>query len=239
MKKKRISTYISEWIRMSSLLLLFPLCANAQTETVNVPLTNEEWKETPMYQGIYIGADIYGLAGKAFGSDITSAEISAEVNLKNRYFPIVEIGYGSTDTTDDETDIHFKTSAPYFRIGMNYNVFYKKPYLPGEFLVGLRYGFTSFSYDVAAPSMTDPTWGAPTIPFEYNGEKSSASWLELSLGLKSNIYKNLYMGLALRYRSRISMKKNEHTEPWYIPGYGKNKSTNFGVTYTIVYKLPF
>lgn len=239
MKRKRISTYISEWIVMSSLwLLLAPACVMAQ-ETANVPLTDEEWKETPLYQGIYIGADIYGLASKAFGSDITSAEVSAEVNLKNRFYPIVEIGYGSTNTTNDETDIHYKTSAPYFRVGMSYNVFYKKPYLPGEFLVGLRYGFTSFSYDVAAPSMTDPTWGAPTIPFSYSGEKSNASWLELSIGLKSNVYKNFYMGLALRYRSRISMKKNENSEPWYIPGYGKNKSTNIGVIYTLVYKLPF
>ena len=83
MKRKRISTYISEWIVMSSLwLLLAPVCVMAQ-ETVNVPLTDEEWKETPLYQGIYIGADIYGLASKAFGSDITSAEVSAEVNLKN------------------------------------------------------------------------------------------------------------------------------------------------------------
>ena len=224
---------------LNSLCLLFPTSVMAQVETVNVPLTEEEWKKTPWYQGVYIGADIYGLASKFFGNEMTSTEISAELNIKNRYYPIVEIGYGMTDTTDEETDIHFKTSAPYFRVGMGYNVFYKKPYLPGEFLVGLRYGFTAFSYDVKAPDMTDPTWGTPTLPFEYNGEKSNVSWLELSLGLKSNIYKNFYMGLALRYRSRISMKKNEHTEPCYIPGYGKNKSNNIGIIYTLVYKLPF
>ena len=97
---------------MSSLwLLLEPACVMAQ-ETVNVPLPDEEWKETPLYQGIYIGADIYGLASKAFGSDITSAEVSAEVHLKNRFYPIVEIGYGSTNPTNDETAIHYNTSAP-------------------------------------------------------------------------------------------------------------------------------
>lgn len=45
--------------------------------------------------------------------------------LKNRFIPIIEIGYGHTDTTDDETNIHYKASAPYFRIGMNYNILFK------------------------------------------------------------------------------------------------------------------
>ena len=47
------------------------------------------------------------------------------------------------------------------------------------------------------------------------------------------------MGWSLRYRIRMNMKKTEHTEPWYIPGFGKNNSTNLGVTYSLIYKLPF
>lgn len=236
MKKERISIFIIGLLSLSNWLGL--TTATAQ-EVMNTPLTKEEWQATPLYQGTYVGFDIFGLGSKVFGSDFTTAEVSAEVNLKNRYFPIVEIGYGQTDMTDEETDIHYKTSAPYFRIGVNYNVFYKKPYLPGQFLVGLRYGFSSFSYDVAAPAMTDPTWGAPTLPFDYKGVKSNAGWLEIVIGLKANVYKNFHMGLALRYRSRMSVKAAENSEPYYIPGFGKNKGTNIGVAYTLVYKLPF
>lgn len=236
MKKERISIFIIGLLILSNLLT--PTQAIAQ-ETGNVPLTKEEWQATPLYQGSYIGVDIFGLGSKVFGSDFTSAEVSAEVNLKNRYFPIIEIGYGETDAIQEENDIHFKTSAPYFRIGGSYNVFYKKPYLPGQFLVGLRYGYTSFSYDVSAPPMTDPVWGTPTLPFSYEGVKSNASWLEITIGLKANIYKDLHMGLSLRYRSLMNVKAAENSEPWYIPGYGKNKSTNIGVSYTVVYQLPF
>lgn len=236
MKKERISIFIIALLSLSNLLGLST--ATAQ-EVANTPLTKEEWQATPLYQGSYIGFDIYGLGSKLFGNEFTTAEVSAEANLKNRYFPIVEIGYGKTDVTNEETLIHYKTSAPYFRIGMNYNVFYKKPYLPGQFLVGVRYGFTSFSYDISAPAMTDPTWGAPTLPFSYQGVKSSAGWLELVIGLKANVYKSFYMGLSLRYRSRMSMKASENSEPYYIPGYGKNKGTSIGVAYTLVYQLPF
>lgn len=239
MKRKRISIYIIALKMLSSLCLLLPMHVMAQTETVNVPLTEEEWKETPWYQGIYIGTDLYGPVNKVISGDILNVEINAEVNIKNRYFPVLEVGYGAADATDDLTNIHYKTSAPFFRIGMGYNVFYKKPYLPGQFLVGIRYGFSSFSYDVSAPNMTDPVWGTPSIPFAQYGVKSNASWLELSAGLKSQIYKRIYMGLSLRYRARMSMKKAENSEPWYIPGFGKNKSTNFGVVYSLIYKLPF
>ena len=212
---------------------------SAVAQTVNKPLTDEEVKQLPLYQGAWIGVDVAGIASKAFGSDILSAEVFAEVNLKNRYFPVIEIGYGSTDTTSDETDIHYKVSAPYFRIGAGYNVFYRKPYLPGQFIVGLRYGYSSFSYDIDAPSLTDPTWGNVSIPLAYNGVKTNVSWAEIVASLRTNVWKNFYMGFSVRYRARLSMKKNDNSEPWYIPGFGKNNSSNLGITYNLIYKLPF
>lgn len=87
--------------------------------------------------------------------------------------------------------------------------------------------------------MKDPTWGFPEIPFNYDGIKTTVTWAELLAGIKVNVYKNFYMGWSLRYRIRMNMKKTEHTEPWYIPGFGKNNSTNLGVTYSLIYKLPF
>ena len=150
-----------------------------------------------------------------------------------------QIGYGSTDTVSEETDIHYKTSAPYFRIGAGYNVFHKKPYLPGKLLVGARLGFSSFSYDVEAPAMNDPVWGGNAIPISYEGVKSNAAWLELVAEVRTNVYKNFHLGFSIRYKSLFCAKKSENSEPWYITGYGKNKSSGFGITYNISYLLPF
>ena len=63
--------------------------------------TTIEEEKVPFYQGTTIGIDIFGLGSKIFGGDITSTEISVEVNLKNRYVPVAEIGYGTTDTTSN------------------------------------------------------------------------------------------------------------------------------------------
>ena len=235
MKKRSISTYIIVLLALSSLLAL-PTRLSAQD---TLTIKNEVKKEKPFFQGIMVGVDVYGFLNQALGSDSRTSEVSIEANLQNRFFPILEIGYGALDMTDDETDIHFKTSAPFFRIGANYNVFYQKPELPGYLTVGLRYGFSSFEYDVQAPDLVDPNWNHTQVPVDYTGVKSKVGWLEAVVGLKANVYKSFYLGLNVRYRSRLSMTKNENSEPYYIPGYGRGKSTSIGITYSIIYKLPF
>lgn len=236
MKRKRILISIIRSTWLSSLLLLAsPLSAQKSGGEAG----KGDEASVPLYQGTTVGVDVFGLGSKLFGGDFTSTEVSVEVNLRNRYVPVVEIGYGSADTTDDGTDIHYKASAPFFRVGMNYNFFFRKPYLPGFLYGGVRYGYTSFSYDVDAPAMTDPAWEYPDVPFAYEGVKTHAGWFELLAGVKVNVYRNFFMGWSLRYRAGLSVKKSENTEPWYIPGYGKNRSTVLGVTYSLIYRLPF
>lgn len=196
-------------------------------------------EEVPFYQGTTVGVDIFGLGNKLLGGDYASTEISVEVNLKNRFVPVLEIGYGTTNTTDDETNIHYKASAPFARIGMNYNFFFRKPYLPGFLYGGFRLGYTSFKYDVEAPATHDPNWGTPEVPLHYEDVKTNVTWGELLVGVKVKVYQSFYMGWSVRYRTQFSLKKGEHSEPWYIPGYGTNESTNLGVTYSLIYKLPF
>lgn len=234
MKKPSISIFIIALVMLSNWLL--PDGLHAQ-EIKMIPA--EEKTDSAFFQGIHVGVDVFGFLSQAFGSDATTTEVSVEANLMNRFFPVLEIGYGSMDTTNDETDIHYKTSAPFFRVGVNYNVFYKKPHLPGYFTVGLRYGHSSFKYDIQSPDLVDPNWGHTSVPFDYQGVKTSVGWMELVVGLRANVFQNFYMGFTARYRSRLSMKENENSEPYYIPGYGRGKSTNLGITYNLIYKLPF
>lgn len=231
MKKNRILGYTI--LSLSSFFFSSPLTAQE-----NKKITIIEEAPIPLYQGTYIGVDVFGLGSKFLGSSTTSSEVSIEVNLKNRFIPTVEIGYSETDATNDETNIHYKTAAPYFRIGMNYNALFKKTHLPGYLFAGVRYAFTSFSYDVEAPPLVDPTWGNITIPFIYEGVKTNVGWFELIGGVKTKVYKSFYMGWTLRFKARMSMTKKENTEPLYIPGFGKNGSTQWGVTYSLIYKLP-
>ncbi len=231
MKKRGISSFITALATVLNSMFLCCTPLVAQEKAVE--------EEVPFFQGTFIGVDLFGIGNKVFGGSTLSTEIDVEANLKNRYFPVVEIGYGKADTTDDGTDIHYKAAAPFFRIGMNYNFLFKKPYLPGYIYGGIRYGFSSFSYDVEAPLMGSTHWPFPGIPFTYEGVKTNVGWVELVGGIKVKIYRNFHMGWSVRYRRRLNIKRVENTEPWYIPGYGKNSMTALGVTYNLIYKLPF
>lgn len=214
-------------LSVSSLLLCLPL--SAQTDSIPA-------KEKSLH-GLSLSADVFGLVGGLFGNDFQSMEVAAELHLHPRFYPIVEVGYGTTDTTDDDKDIHYKVSAPYCRVGFNYNFFHKKETQSIVF-GGLRVGYTTFSFDVDAPALTDPVWGG-SVPFEYKGVKSNATWAELVVGLRTPIARNFHMGWSVRYKRRLSVKEDAHADAWYVPGYGENRSILFGATYNLIYYLPW
>lgn len=242
-----------------SLLLSLPLQAQSagpSAPPVSAPQRKEkkaDGKEEayyPLYNGVSVSIDMWGPGSRVLGSDFFSSEVAVDVNLKNRFFPTVELGYGSTDTWG-EKGIHYKTGAPYFRIGMDYNALYNKKH-GHMILVGLRYAATSFKYDVASlavddpeyggnlgnPLLSDDIWGS-SLPFNHKGMKGSMQWAEFCAGIRAHVWKNLYMGWALRFKFRLSSSPAENGDPWYVPGYGKYSGNTTGVTYTIIYKLPF
>ena len=226
---------------VSLLCLAFSLPLHAQQQRPNArPSTKEKAKEEikvdtiPFYNGTYVGVDLFGLGSKLLGGDFLSSEVNVRVNLKRKFIPTAEIGFGQTDTWSDN-GIHYKSAAPYFRIGVDYNVV--KEYL----YVGLRYGFSSFKYDISSmanPGLIDGIWGG-SVPYHYNGLKSNMQWLELVAGVNVQIYKRFYMGWTLRFKFKTSASVNEHGNPWYVPGFGEYDSSNIGITYTLIYKLPF
>ena len=90
--------------------LALPQQADAQTTYGQTPRGNREQTKKqkkkekkptevdyPLYNGFSVGMDLWGLGGKVFGSDFVSTEVAVDVDLKHRYFPVAEIGYGSTD----------------------------------------------------------------------------------------------------------------------------------------------
>lgn len=202
----------------------------------------------PLYNGLSVGVDLWGIGSSVVGSDFLSSEVSVDVNLKNRYFPIVELGYGTTDTWG-EKGIHYKSNAPYLRVGMDYNTLYNKRH-GHKLLVGLRYGASSFKYDVEAlgtggpddettppPNLTDDIW-KEHLSYNHHGMKGSMQWAEFCVGIRAHVWKAIYLGWAFRFKFKLSATADKYGDPWYVPGFGKYGSNTLGITYTITYKLP-
>ena len=59
----------------------------------------EEKQHMVLFQGFTLSVDVFGPVSYAV-SDYGTAEAALRLNLKNTYFPIIEVGYGKCDTAD-------------------------------------------------------------------------------------------------------------------------------------------
>ena len=76
----------------------------------------EPTESVPFYQGTSIGVEIAGLGSYLLGSDILNTEIAVQANLKNRFLPVIEVGYGKADAINDGNNLHsqdFRSLLPY------------------------------------------------------------------------------------------------------------------------------
>lgn len=233
-----------------SLLAALPAAAQAPADSVSAPAPDrvrgvqyasrdeaaeaQRQKSVPFFAGASLSGDLAGLV-MALATSYGQFEAAARLNFKERYFPTFEMGWGLSDKTDDVTRQHFKTNAPYFRIGCDYNVANDK--LSGNrIFVGLRYAFTTFSYDLEAPAMNDPVWGS-SLPYNFKGLNSRAQWGEVVFGLEAKIWKIFHLGWSFRYRKRFSQKATPAGQAWYIPGYGKNDGSAWGGTFNLIFDI--
>jgi len=227
MRQKNIFTYISILI----INLLLPLSANAQKTTVPT-MVNED--SIPLFRGIAVSVDAVGPVQMMI-SDYGQYEAALKVNLKDKYFPVIEIGIGQANHEDEATNIKYKTSAPFARIGCDFNIAKNKHDIYRIF-AGARYAFTSFKYDISGPDVEDPVWGTAT-PYGEKDVKGSYHWIEALVGVDAKIAGPLRLGWSVRYRSRLAKKSGEIGDPWYVPGFGKQGGSVLGATFNITFEL--
>lgn len=186
------------------------------------------------FEGLSVSADVVGVVMYQFAS-WGQIEGALRVNLKERYFPIVELGLGHSDHTDDNSDLHFKTNSPYVRIGCDYN-FAKDLYSGNRVFGGVRYGYSKIKFDLDGPDLIDPVWGH-VVPYNFKDQDASAQWAELVFGIEAKIWRNFHLGWSLRYKVRLSQSKPDGGQAWYIPGFGKNDGHTFGGTFNLIFDI--
>lgn len=223
---------ISNYILLISLLMAPAMATTAQENA------KEEQKEHPLaFKGISLSTDIFGYAYSII-DDYMSGEIALEANFGNRIYPVIEVGYGHTDTYDDILGIHYKSSAPFYRVGLNYNFSTGKNKVPINYIYGLaRFGWTRAEYDLSTPPINDQMWGGG-VPLELTDIENYCSWIELGVGVKVKIWKNFHMGWSIRYKARMNRTSGNNSRMWYVPGFGNSRHTLWGGTYNLIYELP-
>ncbi|MBD5210001.1 MAG: hypothetical protein HDS77_01835 [Bacteroidales bacterium] len=189
----------------------------------------------PLLHSASVSFDLFTPATRAFGTKYGLGEIAAEVNLHNRYIPVVEIGLGQANTTPDDNNYTYRTPvSPFFRIGMNYNFLYQSnpDYL---IMAGVRYGFSPFKYEVTDITQQPGYWDEP-MTYSIPSQSVTAGYFQILLALRVRVFDNVSLGWSVRYQSLLHDTDTPYGNAWYIPGYGpRNRSINatFAVSYTV------
>jgi hypothetical protein len=193
-------------------------------------------KKIPLYQGTHLGIELlqptYSLISKQSG---ISGKI--DINLRNTYFPTLEIGTANLVRTS-EIGMQAASKGYFAKIGLNKSLAFLGDHAENVFFAGIHYGFSSYSYNLTSPAWNDSYWGSyPTNAFL--NQSGNAGWYELNVGVRVKIAGPFSLGWTCQYKSTLHLSNNELGLPALIPGYGEYVKPQLGIAAYLYYKLPF
>jgi len=203
-----------------SCVLLIPCLVFAQEEIENAEDLTTAAQDSIVYKeryGLRLGGDVSKLVRSFLEDDYSGFEINGDYRLTQRWFLAGEIGFEERTIENDFLNITSKGS--YFKAGADFNMY--KNWLGMENMIysGLRIGASTFSQTLNSYTVftTDQFWNpqfSSNTPNETDG--LNALWAELIIGIKAEIFQNLYIGLNAQLKSTLSEKEPDNLENLYI-----------------------
>ena len=221
------------------IVLLFSAMAFAQEEKKKV-------NDTLVYKqkyGLRIGADLSKLGRSFLDDNYTGFEILGDYRLTKRIYIAGEIG-NEEQTLENEV-LNNTTKGSYFKGGVDIN-FYKN-WLDMENMIyaGFRVGAATFSQTLNSYNIynvNNQYWNQ-----QYNVEAGTefsgltALWTELQVGIKAEIFNNLFAGINVQLKVLLSESDPDSYENLYIPGFNRtydSSAIGAGYGFNLSYLVP-
>ena len=186
----------------------------------------------PLFCGFSVSFDLVGPAMMMLTTH-GEYEGALRVNLHDQWFPIFELGLGRANHKNDEvTGLTYKTTAPYFRLGMDWNILRKK-HQSNRMYAGFRYAFTSYNVDIIRENLPDPVWQTAS-GFGVEGSRCNMHWMEIVLGIDAKVFGPLHLGWTVKYKRRLVHNDGALDATWYVPGFGINDKDNIGANFNVI-----
>ena len=222
----RISSSILSLVVSLLMLVLMAPAAHGQK------LFRMEKDSIPLFCGFSVSFDLVGPAMLALG-DHGEYEGALRINLHDQWFPIFELGLGRANHEDDEvTGLTYKTTAPYFRIGLDWNILRRK-HQANRMYAGFRYAFTTYNVDCYNDHMIDPVWRSTSF-FGTKDMSCNMHWAELVLGIDAKVFGPFHLGWTVRYKRRLVHKDGTLGNTWYVPCFGINDKDNLAANFNVI-----
>jgi len=191
--------------------------------------------------GIRVGGDLSKLARTAFEQGYSGFELCGDLRFSKQFYAAVELGFEDREWNKD--DLVSNTNGSYIKVGADYNAYKNWLGMNNAIFAGLRYGFATFSQELKEYPIytTDTTF--PTVirdsPIDF--KSLNAGWAEFILGLKTEVWHNLFLGVNVQLKYLINETKPDNFDNLIIPGYNRTYDfSKFGVAYgyTVSYLIP-
>lgn len=225
---------------ISSCLLLFSCVINAQ-DTTDKETTSDTLVFKQKY-GLRLGVDLGKLARTFMDDDYTGFEVNGDYRLTKKIYLAGELGTEERITSTDFLNI--TAAGSYFKAGIDYNSYDNWLDMQNMIYFGFRVGASTFSQSLDSFTVynTNQYW-----PTQFSSSESrkvdglTAIWGELIVGIKAELFSNLFLGLNVQIKSLISENEPDGFENLYIPGFNRTfDSGRFGVGfgYNLSYLIP-
>ncbi len=228
---------------ISLFLFTSSVVTNAQEEEIPEEIKQDTLQQKSQYYGLRLGVDLSKPVRSLIDDDYSGLEIVGDFRISNRYYVAAEIG-NETRTITEFPNINNTTEGSYIKAGFNYNAYNNWLGMNNLIYAGMRAGYSTHTQTINSFTIsTTNTFFEEDIrtdAIEFDG--LSAVWLEFQLGIQTELFNNLYLGLNVQIKRRITETSIDGFENIYIPGFGETTDdSEFGVGYgyTISYLIPF
>ncbi|AVR47516.1 hypothetical protein C7S20_16540 [Christiangramia fulva] len=219
------------------LLLLFFSFTSVQAQ-------NEQLSDSLQYKdkyGLRVGIDISKALRTFLEDGYSGLELVGDYRVSEKFYAAAELG--NEKLTFEGDNIGTTANGSYIKIGADYNAYDNWQDMQNIIFVGLRYGFSTFSqtldwYRVYSSS----AYYGPDVRM-VNNEVSglNASWIEMMIGIKVELFNNLFLSANVQLKRRIAQKTPDNFDNLAIPGFGRTYDESMfgaGYGYTISYLIP-
>ena len=185
-------------------------------------------------RSIRFGTDLITLVKGQAQSNFSGWEVNGDVDCGKVYIAADLGSWGRSYQLP--LNGNYDNQGTYWRFGADVNLLKKDPDR-NMFFVGVRFAHAAY-HESSLIILSYPYFG--DIQKVYDNTNVTASWGELTAGLRVRVWKELWMGYTGRLKFAASVKGDTEIKSYDIPGYGVTaKGYTWGFNYQIFWRIPF
>jgi hypothetical protein len=192
--------------------------------------------------GLRLGVDLSKITRSLTEKDFMGFEIKGDYRLSKNLYIAGEIG--SEKKTSTTNYLNSTAEGTYLKVGVDYNMYTNWAGMDNLIYSGMRIGITNFNQTLNSYTIYDTnslTWGGNQVVSNNYFSALSSGWIEIILGVKTEVLNNLFLGFNLQIKGRVFETNINNFENIYIPGFGRTYDSGkfgMGFGYSISYLVP-